>query len=110
MQVTYAVDNEWSHKLSMYRNSKRNEFSEIGQRSWKQNSEWLARECCKRYVFAGTSQMIVSPWPVPHLIECVYKMEDSLGGRKEKETRQELFYSLVYTGIFLKNIWNWESI
>lgn len=62
------------------------------------------------YVYGGTSQIIVSPWPVPHLAKCVYKMEDLHGGCKKNETKQELFYSLVYSGVLFKNIWNWKFI
>lgn len=42
------------------------------------------------------------PIPVPHLTKCVYEIEDLHGGCKEKETRQELFCSLIYAGIFFK--------
>lgn len=45
------------------------------------------------------------PLPVPHLTEYVYEEEDLHGDAwrcMEKETRQQLSYTLVYAGIFFK--------
>lgn len=99
---SYAVDSEG--------HPRQNVFIEIWQRSWKQSSEWLPRECGKRYVFAEISQFLVSPWPVPHLTKSVYQMEDLHGRYEKKEASQELFFSLLYPAIHFRNIWNWKPI
>lgn len=100
MQGIHAVDSEWSHKMS----------------EQKPQTEWVQWDGTKvletrvsdypetvaKSMFLRKLAKSLLPLPVPHLTEYVYEEEDLHGGCKEKETRQQLSYTLVYAGIFFK--------
>lgn len=97
--VFYSVTNVGVTCMGSEGHPRQNELSEIGQRSWKQSSEWLPRQCGKRYVFAETSQFLVSP-NLSLTCQGVYTkwktcMED-MRRRKQVRNSSSVFFILLF--------------